>query len=61
MAYPSAGGRHDTGREHKKLVQAALSRDVGRATTMLALHFEAITRICMEAGLTELRAPSRAA
>jgi len=61
MAYLKRKGVKDTGREHKKLVQAALSRDVGRATTMLALHFESTTRICMEAGLTELRAPSRAA
>lgn len=53
LAYLKRRGPKDTGREHKKLVQAALSRDVAKATEVLARHFEETTRICMEAGLVE--------
>jgi GntR family transcriptional regulator, carbon starvation induced regulator len=53
MAYLKRRDVKDTGREHKKLVQAALSRDVAKATSLLARHFEETTRICMETGLTD--------
>jgi DNA-binding GntR family transcriptional regulator len=55
MAYLKRRSTKDTGREHKKLVQAALSRDVARATAVLTRHFEETTRICMELGLTDSR------
>ena len=52
LAYLKQRGVKDTGKEHKKLMEAAISRNVASATAMLTKHFEDTTRICMEVGLT---------
>ncbi len=53
LAYLKQRGVKDTGKEHKKLMEAAISRNVASATAMLTKHFEDTTRICMEVGLTD--------
>jgi len=50
LAYRKQRVHKDPDREHKRLVDAALSRDVERATSLLAKHYEETTRVCLEAG-----------
>ena len=59
LAYLTQRGQKDTAREHRRLMDAAISRDVARATALLTKHYEDTTRVCLEAGLvanSELRA-----
>ncbi|NDZ17480.1 GntR family transcriptional regulator [Variovorax sp. WS11] len=50
LAYLKRRVHKDPDREHKRLVDAALSRDVERATALLSKHYEETTRVCLEAG-----------
>ena len=60
LAYLTQRGHKDTGLEHKRLMEAALARDVDAATALLAKHYQDTTRTCMEAGLV-VPADTRAA
>jgi len=51
LAYAKRKVHRDPDKEHKKLVDAALARDVERATALLASHYEETTRVCLAAGL----------
>ncbi len=59
LAYLLQRGSKDTASEHRLLMEAAISRDVARATSLLAKHYQDTTRVCLEAGLVapdEIRA-----
>jgi len=60
LAYLKLRTRKDVSREHKRLMDAALSRNVERATALLAEHYQETTRICMEAGLCVSEMPEAA-
>ena len=51
LAYLRQRAIKDTGAEHRRLVDAALSRDADAAIALLTSHYETTTRVCMEAGL----------
>lgn len=50
LAYAKRRVHRDPDREHKRLVDAAIARDVERATSVLAKHYDETTRVCLEAG-----------
>ena len=51
LAYAKRRVHKDPAKEHKKLVDAALARNVQSATALLAKHYEETTRVCLETGL----------
>jgi len=51
LAYLTQRGQKDTAQEHRLLMEAALSRDAGKSTALLAKHYGDTTRVCTEAGL----------
>jgi DNA-binding GntR family transcriptional regulator len=52
--------RRNIGDEHKKILDAVLAREAGKATRLLAAHLGATTEILLSADLAELPARGRA-
>lgn len=61
LSVPLAGAKRDLVREHGEITEAAIARDVGRATTLLEEHFQRTTDLVLSSHFVGNRSQSSAA